>query len=351
MAGRDILAIGTSAGGVEALRFLASRFPRDFPASVLVTIHLSSHFRSNLDAILSKTGPLPASFATDGEVLHQNRIYIAPPERHLLIDGKCLRLGTGPRENRARPAIDPMLRSTAVCCGMRSIGVILTGALGDGAAGLLALDQCGGMTVVQDPSDATFQEMPATALSRVNVGHVVRLADMPALLGELVREPAGQAVPVPLNLKYEVEIANGGRMNMEDMDRVGRRSVLTCPDCGGTMWEMNDADIVRYRCHVGHAYASELMTVALDESLRYAISTALRALDERVALAKKLGTEAREHGHNVLANSWARRAAESEQEAAAIRDSIKRIDEMGARIEADSMAVQIGTEQLARQAK
>jgi len=153
---RDIVAIGTSAGGVEALLFLASRFSPTFPASILVTIHLSSHYRSNLDVILSDRGQLLAGFARDGELLQKSRIYIAPPERHLIVDGQRLWLGSGPQENRARPAIDPMLRSTAVCCCARTIGVILTGTLGDGAAGLSALHQCGGITVVQDPTDAAF---------------------------------------------------------------------------------------------------------------------------------------------------------------------------------------------------
>jgi two-component system chemotaxis response regulator CheB len=139
MANRDILAIGTSAGGVQALVFLAGRFSRNFPASILITIHLPSHFRSNLDTILSNSGPLPASFARDGEPLEKGRIYIAPSERHLILDGNRLWLGSGPRENRARPAIDPMLRSAAVCCCTRTIGVILTGALGDGAAGLFSM--------------------------------------------------------------------------------------------------------------------------------------------------------------------------------------------------------------------
>jgi two-component system chemotaxis response regulator CheB len=336
MANRDVLAIGTSAGGVEALLFLAGRFPRNFPASILITIHLPSYCRSSLDLVLSNSGPLLATFARDGESLERSRIYIAPPERHLIVDGNRLWLGNGPRENRARPAIDPMLRSTAVCCCARTIGVILTGVLGDGAAGLSALSQCSGITVVQDPADAMFQEMPATALGRVKPDHVVPLSEMPALLEKLVKEPAGQARPASWNVKYEVEIAKGERaMTMEDMDRIGRRSVLTCPDCGGTMWEVEDANLVRYRCHVGHAYTSELMSIAFDETLRRTLATALRTLDERVALARKLSTDARQRGHSQVAGSWATEAEEFEQQANWIRVSIKRIDEMVARMEAE----------------
>jgi len=222
---RNILAIGASAGGVEALRFLASEFPREFPASVLMVIHLSSQFPSMLDAILTEAGPLAASFAKDGEKLEKGRIYIGPPGRHLLVESDQLRLGAGPRENNSRPALDPLFRSAGFCCGPRAIGVVLTGTLRDGAAGLLALKQCGGLTVVQDPSDAAFGEMPTTALKLSKPDHVVSLAGMPALLEKLVRQPAGEPVPAPDGMEFEVNVAKGagGGAGMAQMDRIGRR--------------------------------------------------------------------------------------------------------------------------------
>jgi two-component system, chemotaxis family, protein-glutamate methylesterase/glutaminase len=329
MANRDVLALGTSAGGFEALRFLAGEFSRDFPASVVVTIHLPSGFRSQLDAILTQAGPLPASFAVDGEKLQRSRIYIAPAERHLIVDSGYLRLGLGPRENNARPSLDPLFRSAALCCGSRTVGAVLTGTLGDGAAGLSALKQCGGITVVQDPSDATFSEMPETALTLARPDHVVSLAGMPALFEELVRQPAGQAVPVPSSLAYEVNVASGGHGSMKEMDRIGRRSVLACPDCHGVMWEIEDGELVRYRCHEGHAYSAEVMGLALDDNVRRAFGSAQRALEERVALAKKLEAQARTSGHVRVAESWAAKAREFEAEAKIIRDSIRRTDEIG----------------------
>jgi two-component system chemotaxis response regulator CheB len=331
MANRDILAIGTSAGGFEALHFLAGEFRHDFPASVLVVIHLSSQFRSTLDAILTQAGPLPATFAVDGEKLQRSHIYIAPPERHLLVESDQLRLGWGPRENNARPALDPLFRSAGLCCGPRAIGAVLTGTLGDGAAGLSALKQCGGITVVQDPSDAAFPEMPTTALTRSQPNHVVGLAGMPALFEKLVRQPAGQPVPVTGAIEYEVKIASGGRGSMSEMDRVGQRSVLACPDCHGVMWEIDEGELVRYRCHVGHAYTAEIMSLALDENLKRAFGSALRALDERTALARKLEKQASSSGHDQIAESWAAKAREFEGEAKVIRDSIRRTDEIAAR--------------------
>jgi two-component system chemotaxis response regulator CheB len=330
MTNRDTVVVGTSAGGVEALLFLAKRLPRDLPASVLVTIHLPRNARSSLDELLCRAGPLPASFAEDGARLKKGHIYIAPPDRHLLLDGDRLALGVGPRENNARPAIDPMLRATAMCCGFRSVGVVLTGTLGDGASGLWALRQCGGVTVVQDPKDAAFAEMPLTALNRAKPDHVVPLADIPALLNSLVHQPAGEPVPAPRSTHYEVEVAKTGHSSMHDMDGLGRRSVLACPDCGGVMWEIDEGEVSRYRCHVGHTYTAELMSLALDEGLRRALASALRALEERQALARKLHHQAVDSGHRLLAENWAEKAREFERETGVIREAIRRADQLAA---------------------
>jgi two-component system, chemotaxis family, protein-glutamate methylesterase/glutaminase len=271
---------------------------------------------------------LPATFANDGEIKKKGRVYIAPPGRHLIVDGEQLWLGTGPRENNARPSIDPMLRSAAVCCGNRAIGVVLTGTLGDGASGLWAINQTGGMTVVQDPKDAAFPEMPQTALRRMEPDHVAQLSDMPGLLHTLVHRPAGDPIPAPANLRYEVEIARNGRASMNGMDWFGQRSVLTCPDCGGLMWELKDGAMSRYRCHIGHAYTEDLITVGLDERLKRAMATALRALNERIALVAKLRDQAEGRGRPELAKSWSLRAEEFEKEADVIRDAIGRLDQI-----------------------
>src|SRR5579871_853404 len=331
MANRDILAIGTSAGGFQALRLLASELPAGFPAAVVVVIHLSAQYRSELDEILSKSGPLGASFAQDGEALRRGHIFIAPPACHLLLEDDHVRLGRGPRENNARPAIDPLFRSIAVCCGSRAIGVVLTGSLGEGAAGLQVLQQCGGITVVQDPADAAYPEMPANALRLLRPDHVASLRDVPRLLSRLVREPAGEPVQAPTSIETEVEIARSGNTSMSTMDHIGRRSVLTCPDCNGVMWEIDEGDVVRYRCHVGHAYTADLMSLALDENLRRALASAARTLDERIALCGKLHRQASETGHRLLAESWARKLREAEEEAKVLRESMKRADAIASR--------------------
>jgi two-component system chemotaxis response regulator CheB len=331
MSNRDILAIGTSAGGFEALRFLTREFRPDLPAAVLIVIHLPGHSRSSLDSILTQMGPLPANFAEDGQSLEHGRIYIGPPERHLILDGDKLHLGSGPRENNSRPAIDPLFRSVGLCCGSRSVGVVLTGMLGDGSSGLWSLKQCGGITVVQEPSDAAFPDMPSSAIERAKPDHIVALAAMPTLLDGLVRHPAGQALAAPESLRYEVEVAASGSTSMSEMDRIGRRSVFACPDCHGVMWEIDDGEFVRYRCHVGHAYSGDLMSVAVDDNLQRALAVALRALEERATLVEKLQKQASAGGHSQLADSWERKAKEFEAEAKVIRASIERADEIAAK--------------------
>jgi two-component system chemotaxis response regulator CheB len=330
-ANRDLLAIGTSAGGFEALRVLAREFPPDLPAAILVVIHLSDEYPSTLDAILSQSGPLPASFAKDGEKLRPGRIYIGPRQQHLLVDGDTLRLGSGPRENHARPAVDPFFRSAALCCGPRVVGVVLTGMLHDGASGLHSLKECGGITVVQDPEDAAFPSMPRSAIDQARPDHVVALAAMPALLDKLVRQPAGEPRPIPDRLRFEVDVAMNGHPTMQDMDRIGRRSTVACPDCHGVMWEIDEGEMTRYRCHVGHAYSAELIDLMIGETFSKALASALRAIEERIAVVKKLEMQARDHGREKVARSWGERLREYEEDADIIRESIRRTDEIAAR--------------------
>jgi two-component system, chemotaxis family, protein-glutamate methylesterase/glutaminase len=326
MSNRDLIAIGTSAGGIDALLKLVAQLKPNIPAAILVTIHLSAQFRSELDCVLSRAGRLPAHFAAQGERYRHGTIYLAPPDRHLLLEGERLYLGSGARENNVRPAIDPMLRSVGVCCGPRAVGVVLTGTLDDGASGLWAIDQCGGLTVVQDPQDAAFADMPLNALDTVKPDHLVALGDLPGLLEKLVREPAGRPVPVPESIAFEVKIAKGGNGTMDEMDRWGRRSLLACPECHGIMWETEEGDLLRYRCHVGHSYTADVMTVALDENLRKAMGSAVRALEERVSLTSKLQQDAERRQHRLVATNWAQRAQEARRELDVIRDAMQRME-------------------------
>jgi two-component system chemotaxis response regulator CheB len=224
-----------------------------------------------------------------------------------------------------------MLRSAAICCAPRTVGVVLTGTMSDGASGLWALHRCGGIAVVQDPSDAAFADMPVNALNRVKADHVVTLAAMPRLLTSLAGQPAGATMPVPDSIRFEVDIAKGRSSSIPEMDRFARRSPLACPDCHGVMWEIDEGELVRYRCHVGHTYAAEMMALALDENLRRGLGSALRALEERRSLARKLEQEADRNGLSMLTASWSRRAQEFEKELTVIRDAVRRLDDIVAR--------------------
>jgi two-component system chemotaxis response regulator CheB len=224
-----------------------------------------------------------------------------------------------------------LFRSVAQCCGYRAVGAVLTGTLGDGASGLHTLHEYGGRTVVQDPGDAAFSGMPEAALTRFTPDHVTSLAGMPALFQRLVSEPQGTPAEPSWDLIYEVDLAKGRNGSMSQLDRMAERSLLACPDCHGVMWEIKEGDLIRYRCHVGHAYTAELMSLALDETLRRAVNSGLRALDERIALARKLFEQAKNAGLTHLADSWRKKLVECEQEAEILRDSIRRFDHLAAR--------------------
>jgi len=326
MANRDIVAIGTSAGGLAALKRLVAGLPADLDAAVLVVQHMTSDRRSSLADILDRAGPLPAGFAEDGAPATHGRIHVAPPNRHLLLQGDTLHLGHGAWENGARPSIDTLFRSVAVCCGPRSIGVVLTGYLDDGSAGLRALRRCGGIAVVQDPADAEYPDMPRNALAATEVDHQAALDDMPGLLSGLVVAPAGSPVPVPADIRLEVDImARHSGDEVAALDRLGQRSVFTCPDCGGVMWELQDGDTPRYRCHLGHAYSAESFGHAMSGEVVEGMEAALRALEERGRMLRRLGEQARRRGQARSARMWSERAEVFGRQAEAVRAALLQI--------------------------
>jgi len=322
MANHDVVAIGASAGGFQALSHIAKRLPGDFPAALIVTIHLHPEASSVLPDLINRAGPLPAAFAKDGEEIAPGGIYIAPPGVHLLIGEGRVMLRRGPRENGARPAIDPMLRSVALCYGSRAIGVILTGGLNDGSSGLHAIKRCGGIAVVQEPRDAQNPDMPTSALASTPVDYVVTLADMPALLSRLVAEPARRGPPAPEELAREVGIAAERDSDMATNDRLGERSVLTCPACHGLLWEIKDRDLVRYRCHVGHAFTLEVLEAEQATELDRALASALRALNERIQVVRRLAEEARKRQHEGMVGRWESHVRDYEKQAAVIRAAL-----------------------------
>jgi two-component system, chemotaxis family, protein-glutamate methylesterase/glutaminase len=319
--GHDIIVIGASAGGVGALQKIAGTLPPDFQAAVFVVLHVTAEATSALPAILRRAGPLPAHHAINNEPIVSGRIYIAPPDFHLMLRDGLVRVVHGPRENRSRPAVDPLFRSAAITYGPRVIGTVLSGALDDGTAGLLAVKTHGGLAVVQDPDDALVSGMPRSALAYVQVDYCVPVAEIGPLLGRLAREPvtAGVRKPSP-RLRMEAGMPTLEPDIMEEDDKYSAQaSPFTCPECHGTLWELVDGDLVRYRCRVGHTYSADSMAVEQGQSTERALWAALRALEEKAALARRLERAARDREHLEVATRFEERARETEENAEVVR--------------------------------
>ncbi len=318
----DIVVIGASAGGVEAITTVLAGLPRDLRAAVLVVLHISRG-RSVLPDIISRVSRLPATHPHDGDELHYGHIYVAPPDHHLTVEGTRVRVQHGPSENGVRPALDPLFRSAARTFGTRVVGVVLTGALDDGTAGLAAVKEAGGIAVVQDPDEAFSPSMPRSAMNLVSVDHVLPLREIPILLTTLALEraprDAAQTGPhlAPIEPDHsEALIALGPE------DRPGRLSVYSCPECHGSLWETDDLGILRFRCRVGHVYSSESMLAAQTDSVDRALWAALRSLEERASLTTKMAERARERQHGWVANAFEARAKEARQHAAVVREML-----------------------------
>jgi two-component system chemotaxis response regulator CheB len=302
---RDIVVVGCSAGGVETLRRFVALLPEDLPAAVFIVMHLAPHSAGALPNILKNDGPLPAASPADGDPIKEGHIYVAPPDHHLLIEPGRIRVVRGPKENRNRPAIDPLFRSAAWSHGPRVIGVVLTGTLDDGTSGMWAIKSCGGVTVVQDPDDALYREMPAAVLAAMEVDHRVKLDDLGTLLARLTREDS-QGAPIDptaaSRARAETEYVEM-RREIEEMGELGKPAGFTCPTCHGSLWELKDGELVRYRCHVGHAFSPESLTAEADSDVEMALYSALRAMEEnaeisrRIALryGEKLPTQSKRH--------------------------------------------------------
>lgn len=290
MTGRDIVVIGASAGGLGPLKEILSRLPSDFPGAVLVVMHLNPSVPSRLAEILARVSALPVAAATDGMPVAFGGIGVAPEDHHVLVDDGVLRVVRGPRENRHRPAVDPLFRSAAWAHGPRVVGIVMSGVLDDGTAGLWAIKECGGFAIVQDPSEAEYPGMPESAIQHVPVDEVLRVADIAPRLIELSRQPITEAPPPPrpASIKTEVEFARMNR-DLSDMSSLGELSPFTCPSCRGSLWELRNGDLVRYRCHTGHAFSRETLLADQSVAVEEALYVALRAVEEKATALRRLG--------------------------------------------------------------
>lgn len=330
MAQHDLIVIGGSAGGVEALSTLVAGLPVDLQAAVCVVIHLHPYSRGGLANVISRIGPLPVEAATDGTVLKRGTIYVAVPDRHMLLltdgDELRIRLVRGPRENRNRPAIDPLFRSAALAVGARTIGVVLSGALDDGTAGLWSIRDAGGITVVQDPADALVASMPRSALEEAGADHVAPARELGALLGRLARQPSASRGENPDDvdvLANEVALAAIDEDVHRSPERDGVPSRFACPDCGGVLWDVSEGGPLRFRCETGHAYSPASLDEQQMQTIEEALWAALRAVEDRQALARTRAERATARGMDAFAARFTVQAEAAEQHGAVLRHLLR----------------------------
>jgi two-component system, chemotaxis family, protein-glutamate methylesterase/glutaminase len=320
MTQRDIVVIGASAGGIQALSALVAGLPRNFPASVLIVVHIPPYAVSRLPEILSRSGPLLATHAQQGEVIEPGRIYVAPPDRHLLVRNGRIELSRGPRENHARPAIDPLFRTAARAYGRRTIGIVLSGALYDGSMGLLAIKTRGGLAIVQDPNEAIVDSMPRRAIERATADHILPVAEIAAALTNLVQQPViaqgGHSMVDTIDVEERLEdVIAEDFVEQAGNGRSEETTLFTCPDCGGVLWQGGEGPVLRFRCHVGHAFAPEVLLSQKSEELETALWSSLRLLKEKATLTLQLANRTRTSGNGNVEQVAERIAEQAELDA------------------------------------
>jgi two-component system, chemotaxis family, protein-glutamate methylesterase/glutaminase len=320
VAHHDVVVIGASSGGIDALSSLLGSVPVDLAAAIFVVLHVNPDAPSLLPSILNRAGPLPVAHAVDQEPIRRGRVYVAPPGMQTYVHRGRIAVRRGPYENLHRPAIDPLFRTAAHHYGTRVIAIVLSGGLDDGTAGLVAVKRAGGVAIVQDPDDAACPSMPANALEKVEPDFCVPVAEIGGLLAALVASGAADALPgeVPLETRDEAPTP----VEAHASEELGPASGFTCPDCNGALWAIEEAQGIRFRCRVGHAYSEETIVRAQEASVERAMWTALRALEERVALLEKVADQAERRGHQGVAGIFRERARAVQRDVETIHDLI-----------------------------
>jgi two-component system, chemotaxis family, protein-glutamate methylesterase/glutaminase len=323
---RDIVVIGASAGGFDVLKQIIASLPIDFQAAVFIVWHISPDVRGILPEVLNRLGALRTSHAVDNEPIESGRVYIAPPDHHLLLEQGRMRLTRGPKENRFRPAVDPLFRSAAFAFGPRVIGVILSGALDDGTAGLWAVKQFGGIAIVQDPNDADVPSMPQHAIRSVKVDHKVPARDIADLLKKLVTEDVPQKNGISeeeaRKVELETRIAMGEKINKEGFVESGELTPYTCPECHGVLASIREGQRIRFRCHTGHAFSADSLLSAVTENIEESMWSAIRSIRESVIFLNHMGDHFAEENDPKLAALYFRKAKEAERRADVLKQTV-----------------------------
>jgi two-component system chemotaxis response regulator CheB len=316
------ITIGASAGGLEPLRDVVSQLPADFPAPVFVVMHVLATHVSYLPDILSKTGPLPASHPKDNTRIEAGRIYVAPPDHHLLIDDGFVAVKRGPKENGFRPSIDAIFRSAAYSYGPGAIGVVLSGALNDGASGLWSIKRLGGIAIVQEPYQAAYPSMPRSALEYVDADYRLHSQEIGPLLIQLTQEPATQAEITGHDLDedmrrlaIETQVAAGVNLPEKTILELGPLTPFTCPECRGSLVKITEGNLLRFRCHTGHGFSAAAMLEGLTETINDLIWQTTRGVQEASMLLEHIGRHLQENGGSAEADRFLAKARELNQQA------------------------------------
>ncbi|MHA4845702.1 chemotaxis protein CheB [Flavitalea antarctica] len=323
---RNIIVIGASAGGFEAIKRLVADLPPDLDAAIFIVWHMSPDITGILPQVLNRGKTVFAANAIDNEPIVFNRIYVAPPDRHLVLEKDVVRVTRGPKENRFRPAVDPLFRSAALIYGSRVIGIVLSGGLDDGTAGLWTIKNRGGIAIVQDPQDAEVSSMPANALKAVHVDYQVPLAEMGSLIVQLSQVGVidDKKVDMEESKKTELEV----RIAVEEPGleigilSLGKLTRYACPDCHGVLAAINDGDIVRYRCHTGHAYSAAALLNSLSGNIENSLWSAIRGIEESIILLNNLGDHYAEKNQLTQASMYFKKAKEAEEQARLTRRAV-----------------------------
>src|SRR5262245_48278068 len=302
--------IGASAGGLTALDRLFSKLPADIKAPIFVVLHIGDR-PSEFPYLLARHSAMPCRYAHDGERVQPGHIYIAPPDCHMIVEQDHVRLTRGPRENWARPSIDVLFRSLAWEYGDCAIGVILTGGLHDGTAGLYEIKRHGGVALVQDPSDAEMPSMPQSALDNVKVDHRLPLEKISSCLAEIA------------NGRCQTKVhKEGGSSMQEGSYRQDEPVAMTCPACGGALKPVAVGKLMQYRCHIGHAFSAEDVAASQIRAVESSLETALRVLNENRTLSEQLAEQAGEK--TETANAWKQASSKAQKRMRFIQSALEK---------------------------
>ncbi len=318
-----IIVVGASAGGMQALKQLTAQFPKDFPAAIFIVNHMGADTTGDvLVAALNKSGGLICEQAYDEQPFQSGHIYLAPPDQHILLAKDKILVTKGARENRYRPAIDPLFRSAAVAYGNRVIGIVLTGYLDDGTSGMMAIKRCGGVCIVQDPLDAAYPDMPQSVIRNVGADYCMPIAEMGMLLSDLVHRKLPSRQQPPKDIVIEAEIAQRVVSDLPAVEALGQQVPFNCPDCGGILWQITEGDdFLRYRCHTGHAFTSAVLLAQQTAKIEETLWVALRMFEERQHLIATMG-----QSHGSSSSSVLQRVQDSQVHIDRIRAMITATD-------------------------